>query len=70
MCTESTELHLWCYFGFGHSNATSQVRLHGIGIVKALNMEVHVLSDYLMSSTNNLFVSTILASMRQHRRTN
>ena len=69
MCTESTELHLWCYFGFGHSNATSQVRLHGIRIVKALNMEVHVLSGYLMSSTNNLFVSTIFASMRQHQRT-
>ena len=60
---------LWCYFGLGHGNATSQVRLHGIGIVKALNMEIHVLSECLMSSTNNLCVSTILASIRQHRST-
>ena len=61
--------NLWSHLGLGHSNATSQVRLHGIGIVKALNMEIHVLSEFLMSLPTFFLSLQNLASIRQHRRT-
>ncbi len=67
-CVQNQPSHnVWSHLGLGHSNATSQVRLHGIDKVK-VDMEIHVLSECLMSLPTFFLSAQYLASIRQHRR--